>query len=195
MNAKIRVTLHYFLSVLEKRLAKEKQETVNPIFLQIFTKEELVEILARRYHGKIPKEYNPLEMSSEEILDAIASERSILLYILELWDKEKEKNYLIDTDNVESTLKQLGLQTHYLADKPIPEWDNYDKSNFLSLLKKTGKLTLGYGIFDASVAEQDKHICSSPAKAYESLWEAQMMLNLLIAQGGFCEGELKIMKL
>lgn len=195
MNAKIRVTLHYFLSVLEKRLSVEKQERVNPIFLQIFSKDELLEILSWLYGGNIPQTYNQLEMSCEEILDAIASERSILLYIVQLWDKEKEKDYVEDNNNVHATLAQLGLQTHYLADKPIPDWDEYDRSNFKSLLKKAGKFTPRFGIFDANVKEEDKYSCSSPAKRYDTQWEAQMMLALLIAEGGFCEGELKVMEL
>lgn len=195
MNAKIRVTLHYFLSMLEKRLSLEKQETVNPIFLQLFTKEELLEILSWLYHGNIPQTYKPSEMISEEVLDAIASERSILLYIVQLLDNEKERDYVVDTNNVHATLKQLGLQTHYLADKPIPDWDEYDKSNFESLLKKAGKLTPRFGIFDANVKEEDKYSCTTPAKRYTTEWEAQMMLALLIAEAGFCDGELKVMEL
>jgi hypothetical protein len=195
MNAKIRVTLHYFLSMLEKRLSKEKQESINPFFLQLFTRQELLDILSWLYHGNIPQSYAISEMSSEEMLDAIASERSILIYIVQLWDNEKEKDYVVDSSNVHSTLAQLGLQTHYLADKPLADWDEYDRSNFKSLLNKAGKLTPRYGIFDANVKEEDKYSCNTPAKRYITEWEAQMMLALLIAEGGFCEGELKVMEL
>lgn len=195
MNPKIRVTLHYFLKVLEKRLSNEKQETVHPLFFKLFTKEELVEILSWLYNGNIPQSYIISQMSAQEVLDAIASERSILVYIVQLWDKELEEQDKMDHQNVFATLNQLGLQTHYLADKPLPDWDEYDRSNFKSLLNKSGKLIPRYGIFDANVKEQDKYCCTTPAKRYNTEWEAQMMLALLIAEGGFCEGELKVMEL
>jgi hypothetical protein len=36
---------------------------------------------------------------------------------------------------------------------------------------------------------------TNPAKRYATEWEAQAMLALLIAEGGFMENELKIMEL
>ena len=47
---------------------------------------------------------------------------------------------LLNIEQVHKTLSQLGRYTHYLATKPLEEWDEYDKSNYKSMLKKAGFL-------------------------------------------------------
>jgi len=49
-------------------------------------------------------------------------------------------NKNIDPKEVWSVLCQLGLHTHYLASKSIDFWDEYDRSNYRSLLYKSGRL-------------------------------------------------------
>lgn len=53
-------------------------------------------------------------------------------------------------NEVHELLDQLGLHTHYLADKPIDSWDEYDYSNYRSLQIKGGKIRRMYAILDYS---------------------------------------------
>ena len=50
-----------------------------------------------------------------------------------------KQNKKIDPKEVWEILQQLGLHTHYLASKPIINWDEYDRSNYRSLRIKAGK--------------------------------------------------------
>lgn len=50
-----------------------------------------------------------------------------------------KNNEKIDPKEVWDILQQLGLYTHYLASKPIAFWDEYDRSNYMSLKRKAGK--------------------------------------------------------
>ncbi|WP_299223855.1 hypothetical protein [uncultured Psychroserpens sp.] len=50
-----------------------------------------------------------------------------------------ENKESIDPKEVWEVLSQLGHHTHYLATKPITDWDEYDRSNYRSLRIKAGK--------------------------------------------------------
>ena len=51
-----------------------------------------------------------------------------------------ENKLNVDPKEVWKVLSQLGLHTHYLATKAIAYWDEYDHSNYRSLLYKAGRL-------------------------------------------------------
>lgn len=55
---------------------------------------------------------------------------------------ETENDTRTTPQSVREILYQLGLHTHYLGTKPIENWDEYDYSNYRSLLIKSGKIKL-----------------------------------------------------
>lgn len=191
---KRRILVQYFLRTLKKKIESESPETINPIFLNLFERDQLVKILKWLFIGKIPKEYDVEKMTNEEILHAIGDDLHILSYCVEHWTKELEQK--ISPIEVNGVLEQLGLESHYLNSKAIAFWDEYDYSNYNSLKAKAGKEQPMYGIFDADVKEEDKYfITTLPAKLYETEELAEAELNHLIAEGKFQKGELKIMML
>jgi replication initiation and membrane attachment protein DnaB len=195
METKIRVALEYFLKQLLKKMEFDMVSTMNPVFLTVFSKKELRAILHWLFDGNVFQGFETYEMTKEELLEAIGNEQYLLLYMMEEWKKEQEQ---VDLDCNEAFLKiskQLGLETHYLAEKPFSTWDSFDKKNFNDLVRKAGKLIPKYGIFDASIKEEDKHNLPSYVKRYDSEWEAQVVISMLIADGGFNDGDLKVMTL
>ena len=44
---------------------------------------------------------------------------------------------VVSKEEVQIILDTLGKTPHYLADKEPAEWDEYDKSNFNAIIRKT----------------------------------------------------------
>lgn len=102
----------------------------------------------------------------------------------------------VNLNEVRELLDQLGLPTHYLRDKPIDAWDEYDHSNFRALQIKGGKLTRVYGIFDASVSQEEAHVVTSPPSTYYgSYWQAKEAMSDMIENRGFHSSRLRILSL
>jgi hypothetical protein len=94
------------------------------------------------------------------------------------------------------TLVQLGLETHYLMQKPIAEWDEYDSANYRALSHKAGNPTPVFGIYDSAVREEDKYfVTTPPTKFFNTEREAMDTLAELIKSGQLKEGEAKVMML
>lgn len=193
METKIRLTLYYFLKLFEKKLLEEKVETISTLFTILFSKEELFQILSSMYNQKIPQGLLKEDFDSRDILEAISDHRFILTYTLELWKKELESQDEFSPRKVKKTLEKFSLENHYLAQKPTSSWDKFDKNNYRLLLSQKGVKPSCYGIFDVNVKEQDKYTCTTPALAFPSLWEAQVMMAITMEIEGFRQGELKIM--
>lgn len=102
----------------------------------------------------------------------------------------------IEAREVHELLDQLGLPTHYLGDKPIDAWDEYDHSNYRALQIKGGKLKRVYGIFDASISQEEAHIVTSPPSThYNSYWQAKEAMADMIENRGFHSSRLRILSL
>lgn len=87
----------------------------------------------------------------------------------------------IDPKEVWEVLSQLGLHTHYLANKSIAFWDTYDLSNYRSLMIKAGKLKKVYGIYDSLVNQDDvSSINSHPPFFFKTKEEAQAVMQDMV---------------
>ena len=77
-------------------------------------------------------------------------------------------------EDVHYMLQFLGCHSHYLNEKPISTWDEYDISNFNSLKRKaTRSIKLVFAHFAESVEEKDKYVVTTPPTVfYTTLEEA-----------------------
>ncbi len=68
----------------------------------------------------------------------------------------------------------LNNPTHYLAQKPIDDWDEYDWSNYRSLKRKaTTRIRRVFALFTGSVKEKDKYVVETPPSIhYDTMEEA-----------------------
>jgi len=76
---------------------------------------------------------------------------------VDLWDKnpkdpkfdsmneEIERGEMPDQDTVHGAFEKWGREIHYLYWKPVADWDEYDLSNWKSLVRKDGKYNYGNG--------------------------------------------------
>jgi hypothetical protein len=77
--------------------------------------------------------------------------------------------------DVHTLLSFLRLEPHYLAAKPLEQWDEYDWANYQSLeWKATRRLTQVFAIYSDDVREEDKYVVTTkPTVFYASLEEAR----------------------
>lgn len=71
-------------------------------------------------------------------------------------------------------LMHLDCEGHYIGQKPIHDWDEYDWSNYRSLKRKaTTRIRRVFALFVSSVREEDKYdVESPPSTFYETHEEA-----------------------
>ena len=195
-KTKRRLVVQYFLRRLKLRMEADKVNTMDAVFLSIYTKDELMEIIRWAYAPTVPQWIQFDQMSEEELLDAIGDDFYILAYEIEQARLDLHQTMKVTPKRVFDTLVQLGLETHYLMQKPIAEWDEYDSANYRALSHKAGNPTPVFGIYDSAVREEDKYIVTTPPpKFFNTEREAMDTLAELIKSGQLKEGEAKVMML
>jgi len=108
-----------------------------------------------------------------------------------------EKRKVIDRKEVWEVLEQLGLHTHYLGTKAVEDWDEYDHSNYGSLLIKAGraKLEKAFVIVVALDFKNFEHYAVEPQVFYNTYEEADIQMRELIQTKQYKKSQLKIQKL
>ncbi len=82
--------MKHFSAVLRKRALStvELNEPINPQILKFFTRKDLIQIIADKHDGTIPKEYNLVELENKELLTIIGDDMYIISYITKKWCEE-----------------------------------------------------------------------------------------------------------
>jgi hypothetical protein len=84
--------------------------------------------------------------------------------------------------DVHTLLSFLGREPHYLAVKPLLQWDEYDWANYQSLERKaTKRLTQVFAVYSDTVLEEDKYLVTTkPTQFYPTYQEADQSRNELL---------------
>ena len=84
--------------------------------------------------------------------------------------------------DVHTLLSFLGREPHYLASKPLLQWDEYDWANYQSLERKaTKRLTQVFAVYSDTVLEEDKYLVTTkPTQFYPTYEEADQSRNELL---------------
>lgn len=195
-KTKARLVIQYFLRRLQQTMQNEKVSTIDNVFLSIYSKDELMDIIKWLHVPTVPQWLNYDQMDKEELLQAIGDDFYILSYEIDQARMELYETTKVTPQRVRATLIQLGLETHYLMEKPVTDWDEYDCANFRALSHKAGNPTPVFGIYDSSVSEEDKYIVTTPPpKFYNTEEEANNVLLKMIEKGQLKKGEAKVMML
>lgn len=195
-KTKRRLVVQYFLRKMQQSMEADKTNSLDAVWLNIYTKDELMDIIRWAYAPTVPQWIAFEQMSEQELLNAIGDDFYILTYEIEQARLELHQTMKFTPKRVFDTLQQLGLETHYLMQKPIAEWDEYDSSNNRALSHKAGNPTPVFGIFDSSVNEEDKYIVTTPPlKFYNTEEQANNALLKMIEKGQLKKGDAKVMML
>ncbi|MDC9721724.1 MAG: hypothetical protein PSN34_02990 [Urechidicola sp.] len=87
MEANKKPLMKHFAAVLRKRALStvEINEAINPQILKFFTRKDLIQIIADKHDGTIPKQYNLVELENKELLTIIGDNMYIISYITKKW--------------------------------------------------------------------------------------------------------------
>ena len=83
--------MKHFSTVLKNlSVGKKTENMMSENLAHYFSRKELIEMVNRRFNGKIPKEINLVEAEKIDLLSFIGNELYIITYTVEKWCKEME---------------------------------------------------------------------------------------------------------
>jgi len=189
-----KIHLFFLKSFLEILKAQRVQE-LSALFENLFSRKELIDILEYLYLDGLG-EYNIEDMKDVELLDLIGNDVSILEYYTHVFEEQITKIPELSHTEISEFFERTNNELHYLYSKPIEKWDEYDRSNYYSLLFKSGTTKRVFAIFTSDVDEKDKYVVSTkPSFFFDTQEEAEEELNKILTQEKFKEDDLKIMSL
>ncbi|REE80691.1 hypothetical protein BX611_2343 [Lutibacter oceani] len=183
--------LKSFLEIFKKQNIKE----LNPFFENFFSRNQLIEILEYLYLDGL-EEFKIENLNDKELLDLIGNDVSLLEYYIFKLEESITSTPTMSQEEVSSFFKEIQMENYYLADKPVNEWDEYDKSNYYSLLLKRGKSKRVFAIFTSDVNDEDKYaVTTKPSFFFDTKEDAELELQRILTRENFKEDDLKIMSL
>ncbi len=172
MTIKQRKLILHFLEMLEHQLESRKVTTINPVFLHLFSRKELIEIvlwLFTNYDKALLS-----EKTDAELLELIGDDINVLSFVIEQWKNNISAVPKLTQEEVHTFFDEIQLHIHYLRHKPVEQWDDYDVSNYYSILFKRGKTKRVFAIFTSDVKDEDKYaVTTQPSFFFDSQEEAE----------------------
>lgn len=194
MNLKQRRLIGHFLKMLEKRMENQGIQKINPVFLKYFTRSGLIDIVLWLYTNY--DKHFLADKSDLELLELIGDDMNVLRFTIHRWNESISSLPTMSQDEVHKFFDAIQIDPHYLRDKPVNEWDEYDVSNYYAILFKHGKTRRVFAIFTSDVEDKDKYaVTTKPSYFFDTKQEAETELKHLVKQKNFKKEDLKIMSL
>ncbi|WP_155912573.1 hypothetical protein [Mesoflavibacter zeaxanthinifaciens] len=172
MTIKERKRILYFLEALMVNLESHEDNHVSAEFLNLFSRKELMDMVLW-LHTNYDKSMLA-EKTDAELLELLNDDSNILAYVIEQWKANISAVPKLTQDDVFEFFERIPIYIHYLRDKPVEEWDDYDVSNYYSLLFKHGKTKRVFAIFTSDVKDEDKYaVTTQPSFFFDTKEEAQ----------------------
>jgi len=172
----------YFFEVLEAHLRYTDALPLSKEVKQFLSRDECIDIVL----WISPEKYHRGELESfddKKLHSVLVTDYNILLYMIHKWEVQLSKSITFSDEEVDALFTRTNNQIHYLYSKPTSQWDNYDRSNYISLLAKAGFTIQVYGIYSSSVKEEDKYIVDSPPKKfYDTKEEAETEIERCVTE-------------
>tara|TARA_R110000850_G_scaffold254614_1_gene380252 strand:- start:136161 stop:136757 length:597 start_codon:yes stop_codon:yes gene_type:complete len=191
MTIKERKRILYFLEACMANLESHDENQINPEFLNFFSRTELMDMVLWLYSNY---DKNMLtEKTDAELLELVNDDANILVYVIEQWKNNISAVPKLTQDEVIELFEKMPISIHYLRDKPVEQWDDYDVSNYYSLLFKHGKTKRVFAIFTSDVKDEDKYaVTTKPSYFFDTNEEAEAEINNILAEGKFTRGDLVV---
>ncbi|WP_396602059.1 hypothetical protein [Algibacter sp. R77976] len=182
----------FFLNRLESFLESEKELKPSSELSNYYTDGELREIIHWLYRDVWSK--NALGfMERSQLLELINSNYGILLWTIYSLEKSMTNAPNITQSDIDTFFQRTQNELHYLASKPVEEWDEYDTSNYRSLLVKTGTTKKVFAIFTSDVLAEDVYaVTTKPSYFFDTKEEAEDEINNILVEGKFTRDELVV---
>lgn len=182
----------FFLNRLESFLQSENEAKTSSELASYYTDGELREIIHWLYRDVWSK--NALGfMVRPQLLELINSNYGILLWTIYNLEKSMTDTPNIAQNDIDVFFQRTQNELHYLASKPVEEWDEYDTSNYRSLLVKTGTTKKVFAIFTSDVLAEDVYaVTTKPSYFFDTKSEAEKEIDTILIEGKFTRDELVV---
>lgn len=182
MTIKERKRILYFLEALMVNLESQENNKISSEFLNLFSRTELIEMvlwLNTNYDKSMLS-----EKTDDELLQLLNDDANVLAFVIERWKNNISAVPQLNQEEVNEFFNVLQMEYHYLMFKPVKEWDDYDVSNYYSILFKRGKTRRVFAIYTSDVKEEDKYVVSTqPSFFFDTREEAEEELERCYEQG------------
>lgn len=196
MTIKETKAILHFLKRYQAILNAEKHPELNTFFQHFFSREELLAILNHTYCEETVERHPVEHLSKNKLLELINDDYYIIRYLIYKLEASLTKTPELSQQEVCEIFDQLPVGAHYLRDKPVNDWDSYDRSNYLALLAKHGKVQKVYAIFSNDVPEEDKYRVTTPPELFfDTETQAKEALKRMCSERKIPKDELKVMSL
>ena len=182
----------FFLNRLEPFLESIKEVKIDTELMNYYTDSELREMIHWLYCDVWSK--NALGfMERSKLIELINSDLSVLLWTIHCLEKQMTQTPKTSQENVDAFFERTQNEIHYLASKPVENWDEYDTSNYRSLLVKTGTTKRVFAIFASDVLAEDVYaVTTKPSYFFDTKKEAEDEIKNIVAEGKFTQEELVV---
>jgi hypothetical protein len=132
-------------------------------------------------------------MERKELEKLVLTDYQVLLWTMHQFEQQITATPNYSQSEVDAFFKRTQNELHYLASKPVEDWDDYDRSNYRSLMVKTGTTKKVYAIFTSDVLAEDVYaVTTQPSYFFDTKEEAEVEIENIIAKGEFKSDELVI---
>ena len=192
MNLKTYKRILFFLNDLSNFIETPGNTKLSQELIKHFTDSELRKMIYWLYKDVWSK--NALGfMERDKLLELINGDVVVLEWTI--YELEKQMTAISDSsqEEVDAFFIKTQNEIHYLASKPVENWDEYDTSNYRSLLLKTGKAKKVYAIFTSDVLAEDVYaVTTKPSYFFDTKEEAEAEIDNIIIEEKFTRDELVI---
>ncbi len=172
MTIRERKLVLHFLELLEKQLENRKITEINLVFLNLFSRKGLIEIVLWLFTNYDRSMLT--EKTDTELLELIGDDTCVLSFLIQKWKNSISAVPKLTQNEAHHFFDEIQIDPHYLRDKPVEEWDSYDVSNYYSILFKRGKTKRVYAIFTSDVKDGDKYaVTTKPSYFFDTKEEAE----------------------
>lgn len=182
----------FFLKDLDGFMETAGRTQLSEALITHYTDSELREMIHWLYRNVWSK--NALGfMERSKLIELINGDYSVLLWTIHCLEKRMTETPNISQKDVEAFFQRTNNEIHYLASKPVIEWDEYDVSNYRSLLVKTGTTKKVFAIFTSDVLAEDVYaVTTKPSYFFDTKEEAEAEIINIIAEEKFIKEDLVV---
>jgi len=195
MNLRTYKRILFFLNDLSNFIETQGNLKLSKELIKHFTDSELRKMIYWLYKDVWSE--NALGfMERDKLLELINGDSVVLDWVIHKLEQQMTAVSNYSQEEVDVFFEKTQNEIHYLASKPVENWDEYDLSNYRSLLLKTGKAKKVYGIFTSDVLAEDVYaVTTKPSYFFDTKDEAKAEIKNIVAQGKFTKDELVVHKL
>ena len=102
------------------------------------------------------------EKTDSELLELLNDDANVLAFVIEQWKSNISAVPKLTQAEVYEFFEKMPISAHYLRDKPVEEWDDYDVSNYyFPVIQNMEKTRRVFAIYTSDVKEEDKYVVTT----------------------------------